>query len=160
MKRAMPTPVSLLLLQAVSYECYVSPGVDGDRQWGNARLWRETGSWWGRWLTSQITTDADTPTTTNKDTATTTNNVAAFLQWQGVELTVRCTVEKVHAWAGALKVISFAVSSPFPITAEVLVEAEGFNTIFRVSMGPKPARCSNAPGMSRSWPRITRGAGG
>ena len=100
MKRAMPTPVSLLLLQAVSYECYVSPGVDGDRRWGNARLWRETGSWWGRWLTSQITTDADTPTTTNKDTATTTNNVAAFLQWQGVELMVRCTVEKVHAVKG------------------------------------------------------------
>jgi len=96
-------------------------------------------------LLHQNTTTEPSPNTNTN----TTDNISAFLERQGVELMVRCISERVHAGSGALRVLSFAVSSPSHHIAEAFVQAGGLRKIFPIFMGrraaiPKPAGCSDA----------------
>lgn len=70
-------------------------------------------------------------------------NLVAFLQGQGVELTIRCLKERVHSGATTLKLLEFVGNSKEHQRAcERLVTAGGFKYLFPLFLGtriPKPA---------------------
>ena len=93
------------------------------------------------------------------------DNVVDFVEYQGIELMLRCLREKVHAGGGALKVLNFALSGParnaseedssngsddvYKKACETFVHAGGLKILFPLFMArknaiPCPALCSEA----------------
>jgi beta-catenin-like protein 1 len=80
-------------------------------------------------------------------------NVKAFLNAQGIELTIRCLKERLHAGGVTLKWLEFSGSDPiYRQACEQLVDAGALKYLFPLYMGrnlPKPAPIASATKKAR-----------